>query len=129
MTRALLCALLLLTACQKKDPEGTIQPEADGGLMLREVKAGDSAPFRLNGGDLAVNVMPEEDDAELLHMSKCNVAMKLMTYGSETGREIPISSSIISATRMNGVTGGVYFIRTTVDQQNCEYLVDFSPYK
>jgi hypothetical protein len=51
MTRALLCALLLLTACQKKDPEGTVTLKGDAGKLgmfgAETVVSGDFSPLRV----------------------------------------------------------------------------------
>ena len=57
MTRALLCALLLLTACQKNAPEGGLAYE--GAFSLTDVEQGDTRPFELPAGARELFVVSE----------------------------------------------------------------------
>lgn len=128
MRHVLLCALLLLTACQKQDPEGTIQPNAQGHTILDDLAPGDSPPFRLAGGDMESTILPAQSVPRSLE-DKCRPTVQLMKYREEKGRELTIGDTGIGGERINGLDAGVYSLRITAENASCLYFVGFIPAK
>lgn len=129
MTRLFLCGLLLLTACQKKDPEGTIAPDGDGNVHLAVVKQGDSAPFRLPSGDLEVTLMRADEAPEIEVMNSCEPNLQLVKYEGGSERSVPITGTAFSVARMNAVQPDVYFLRLQAKHNFCEFRVNIRPIK
>lgn len=119
MKRLAFACLLLLTACQKKDPEGTIQPTKAGGLVFSGLRDGDSVPFRLLGGDTTFTLTPDGDS----NTEGCASELDLIPYGQQTGQRIAVTKAFRTA-RMNGVQAGVYFIRMKSNVDGCRYAVN-----
>ncbi len=129
MRRLALACLLTLTACQRPDPEGTIQPDEAGRTSSVPLGNGDSPPFRLEGGDMTLTIFPASDTPSVDSMAACGPVFTLIPYGESEGRAINTAATLISVTRVNAIKAGVYFIRARATQPYCKYTLFASPAK
>lgn len=126
MKRFLLLALLLF-ACQKGDPEGTIQPDAQGRTSNVALTVGDSPPFRLNGGDTTLTIFPAKSDLGADALASCEPEFVLTPYGAQEGRAVNTAGTFISVTRVNAIEPGVYFVRVSATAPFCRYTLFAGP--
>lgn len=123
MKRAALLCLLALTACQGRDPDGTLQPDETGRTGEIVAPVGDSRPFRLSGGDMAFDVGIQPAEA----FRECAAQARLIRYGETDGLPFGTPSSIFQTVTVNALEPGVYFFRTEAGQSNCRLIVYARP--
>ncbi len=125
--KRILLAALLLTACQKADPRGTIQPDSAGRTGPVPLQNGDSPPFRLSGGDTRLTTFPAGGAPPLERLAECEPVFALVPYGGSGARSFNTAGTAVSVTRLNGVKPGVYYVRTAAAQAYCRYVLFASP--
>lgn len=123
MKRLALACLLLLTACQKKDPEGTVQLERDtsGKLshMFSDVIAnGELPPIRFKSGMYKILSVPE---GALNEVGDCLSTMTLKRFGSTEVINQAQVGFIVPNPTWNVASDGVYVISFVPEKRACKY--------
>ncbi|AHX26522.1 hypothetical protein DEDE109153_07625 [Deinococcus deserti] len=91
MKRAALACLLVLIACQKRDPAGTLTPTANNytsvpSVVLNSV-LGENVPMRLASKDYLM-LVSYPDDMEFDRYSDCDLKVELRKHRAEQGENI-----------------------------------------
>jgi len=121
---AALC-LFALTACQTKDPAGTLtlKPSAlskTPTLELNNVGRGESRPIRLPAGDYSFLLTAPEDMALLTYMD-CEGKIDLLPYGQQQGRTIFEKGRmpLFETRRINALASGLYILKVESSEPYC----------
>lgn len=127
MKRLAALCLLALTACQPKDPEGTLvlktPSEYSNGpaLMLDNNSRGQTVPFRLKTGNYKFFITQPESDIDDDLMYECQGKINLLPYGKMEGRVLLERGRVPSGEfhRVNALPGGLYVIDIEASETYC----------
>lgn len=107
-------ACLALSACAPKDPEGTIYPLKKNGVELLQIEhfgAGDSPPFRLDGGRYKLIADPAPKCSDELQLSIRSYDGKNVVMPEQSGE------TVIYA--LSGVPKGLYIATGKQGNTSC----------
>ena len=116
MKKVTLFVLLLLCACQKKDPVDLLQPDPKAkyeSFALENIPAGDSHPFRLSGGAYSINGGPQVGCD-----GKTTVQLKKYDDHSVIFEQ---TAGLIDF-RLNNLSRGIYYF-TTQTESGCRTFI------
>ncbi|MBB5378111.1 putative nucleotidyltransferase [Deinococcus metalli] len=126
MTRVALACLLLLVACKAKDPAGTLPPGDNGAVVIRELRAGPSLPFRLTAGAMTFQAVAFGGIANA-HQQACQAQFTLTPYVKEDEQPQAAPVPLVPNTSVEVATPGLYVIQLRTTQNYCWYAVTLDP--
>ena len=132
MKRAALACLLVLVACQKRDPAGTLLPTDNNyttvpSVVLNSVQ-GENVPMRLADKEYRV-LVSYPDDMEFDRYRDCDLKVELRKHRAKQGETIysQMAPGSLDSTEVSLEEPGLYRVWVTARHDYCAPTLVFEP--
>lgn len=132
MKCAALACLLLLVACQKRDPAGTLTPAANNYTNVPSVvlnsALGENVPMRLESKEYLV-LVSYPDDMEFDRYSDCDLKVELREHRAKQGENIysQMAPGTLDSTTVTLKEPGLYRAWISARHDYCAPTLVFQP--